>query len=61
MEEASPGLAVVVGVLFEGVNWNMRALVERKEPIVVPQLVLGGFELVSAEGNTNEREFMKLV
>ena len=58
MEDASPGLAVV-GV-FEGVNWNLRALAERKEPIVVLQLVLalGGLKLVSAEGDINERELV---
>ena len=51
MEEASLGLAVV-GV-FESVNWNLRALAERKEPIVEPQPVLGGgLKLVSAEAIT---------
>jgi hypothetical protein len=55
--EASLGLAVA-GV-FEGVNWNLRALAERKEPIVVPQLVLvlGGLKLVS-EGDTNKSELV---
>ena len=57
MEEASLGLAVV-GV-FEGVNWNLRALAERKVPIVEPQPVLGGgLKLVSAEGYINESELV---
>ena len=46
--------------MFEGVNWNLRTPAERKEPIVVPQLVLGGLKLVSEKGDTNECEF-KLV
>ena len=57
MEEASLGLAVV-GV-FEGVNWNLRALAERKEPIAEPQPVLGGgLKLGSAEGDINESELV---
>ena len=48
----------VVGV-FKGVNWNLRALAERKEPMVEPQPVLGGdLKLVSAEGDTNESELL---
>lgn len=36
-----------------------RALAKRKEPIVVPQLVLGGgLKLVLAEGDTNESELV---
>jgi hypothetical protein len=57
--EASPGLAVQVVGIFEAVNWNLRALrlAERKEPIVVPQLVLDGSKLVS-EGDTNKSELV---
>ena len=55
--EASPGLAVP-GV-FDGVNWNLRALAERKEPIVVPQLdVLGGGLKLVSEGDANESELV---
>ena len=56
--EASPAGLAVAGV-FEGVNWNLRARPERKEPIVVPQpvLVLGGLKLVS-EGDANESELV---
>jgi len=54
--EASPAGLAVAGV-FEGVNWNLRARAERKEPKVVPQPVLGGLKLVS-EGDTNESELV---
>ena len=57
MEEVSLGFAVV-GV-FESVNWNLRALAERKEPIAEPQPVLGGgLKLVSVEGDNNESELV---
>ena len=57
MEEASLGLAIL-GV-FEGVKWSLRALTERKEPMVEPQPVLGGdLKLISAEGDTNESELL---
>ena len=46
MRERSFNLAVV-GV-FEGVNWNLRALAEWKGPIVEPQPV-SGLKLVSAK------------
>ena len=53
--EASLGLAVVD--VFEGVNWNLKDLAEGKEPIVVPQPVLGGLKPVS-EGDANESELV---
>ena len=60
MEEASLGLAIL-GV-FEGVKWSLRALTERKEPMVEPQPVLGGdLKLVSAEGDTNDESELLLV
>ena len=54
IEDASLGLAVVG--IFEGVC-NLRALAERKEPIVEPQPVLGG-GLKLVEGNNNENELV---
>ena len=59
LESLEVSLGLAVAGVFEGVSWNLRALAERKEPIVVPQLVLvlGGLKLVS-EGDTNKSELV---